>query len=211
MKQLRQVLHCYNVAAEGYAKELLNELDEKPLDKLLLQQFAKAHKDKGLMGDLGCGPGQTTHFLHQQGVHNLLGIDLSPKMIEQAKKYFNIPFEVGNILELNYPSNHFGSLIAFYAIVHFDYEEVRIALQEIFRVLQPTGTFLFTFHIGDEILNKTDFFAQKVNVNFHFLNPDKILEIAQKVGFTQKEVIIRYPYEGKEYQSRRAYITLVKT
>lgn len=210
MKQLEQVLHCYNTAAANYAQQFLLELEGKPLDRLLLQRFALENRKKGLMGDLGCGTGQTTYFLQQKNVKNLLGIDLSPQMIEQAKKHFDIPFEVGNMLNLKYPDNHFGSLIAFYAIVHFDYDDIALAFQEIYRVLQPKGQFLFSFHVGEEVLNVQDFLEHTVDINFYFLNVDKVLSIAKSIGFIQKEALVRYPYEGKEHPSQRAYILLEK-
>ena len=66
MEQLEQVLHCYNTAAANYAQQFLLELEGKPLDRLLLQRFALENREKGLMGDLGCGTGHTTCFLQQK-------------------------------------------------------------------------------------------------------------------------------------------------
>ena len=41
-------------------------------------------------------------------------------------------------------------LTAFYAIVHFDYDQVKLAIQEWYRILKEKGYCLFSFYIGDE-------------------------------------------------------------
>ncbi|WP_461397921.1 class I SAM-dependent methyltransferase [Flavitalea sp.] len=53
---------------------------------MLLKEFASVNKDKGLCADFGCGPGQTTKFLYNNGLKDIIGIDLSPAMISAARK-----------------------------------------------------------------------------------------------------------------------------
>lgn len=40
MKQLEKTKHCYNTSAEAYAQALLDELEGKSLDRLVLKRFA---------------------------------------------------------------------------------------------------------------------------------------------------------------------------
>jgi SAM-dependent methyltransferase len=47
----------YDSAAEAYAEHLATELVHKPLDRHLLNRFAEAVAGRGLVADLGCGPG----------------------------------------------------------------------------------------------------------------------------------------------------------
>lgn len=47
----------------------------------------------------------------------------------------NIKFEQADLLQISYADKSFGAAIAFYAIVHFDYEQIKKALEEIKRVL----------------------------------------------------------------------------
>ncbi|MEM1321517.1 MAG: class I SAM-dependent methyltransferase [Bacteroidota bacterium] len=210
MRQEQNTLHCYNSTAAAYARDFINELDGKPLDRLLLQQFAQTHLDKGLVGDLGCGPGQTTFFLHQAGLRQLLGIDLSPRMIEQAKQLSEgrAHFACANMLQLPYPDEHFGGLIAFYAIVHLDLNELPQLFAEIKRVLRSAGQFFFSFHVGEGVVSLDEFLGQSVQINFNYFDPDAVLTIANATGFKTVEALIRYPYEGLEYPSKRAYIKL---
>lgn len=58
----------YDSAAEAYAEHLAAELDHKPLDRHLLNRFAEGARDRGLVADLGCGPGHVARYLHEHGV-----------------------------------------------------------------------------------------------------------------------------------------------
>jgi ubiquinone/menaquinone biosynthesis C-methylase UbiE len=61
------------------------------------------------------------------------------------------------MLQLKYADGAFGAAIAFYSIVHFDYEQIKSAFKEIKRILADNGEFLFSFHIGDEVVHLDDF------------------------------------------------------
>jgi ubiquinone/menaquinone biosynthesis C-methylase UbiE len=210
MKQKDNIIHGYNRTSQHYAQQFLHELHQKPLDQLLLARFVKDNQAKGPIGDLGCGPGQTTQYLASLGVSDLLGIDLSPGMVETARQASQgqIEFTVGNMLDLEFPDAHFGSMLAFYAIVHLTHAELAQALQEIRRVTKPGGQFLLAFHVGQETNSVTEFLGQEVEMAFYYFEVEKVLKLAQKAGWEVVEVVERHPYEGRELPSRRAYITL---
>ncbi len=187
--------------------KFINELSEKHLDRILLKSFASENSDKGKLIDLGCGPGQTTKFLSDSGVPDILGIDISAQMIASAKNINpQLHFDTANILKLKYPDNFFGSAIAFYSIVHFDYGQVRTAFKEIKRVLKDNGQLLFSFHIGDNTVHLDNFLDHKVNIDFHFFETNLITDLVTETGFEIIDIIERQPYKDIEYSSRRAYI-----
>lgn len=209
MKQLNEVTNCYDLTAEEYAKVFYNELDNKPFDRMILQRFAS--ENSGKFADLGCGCGHTTKYLAENGVKEIVGIDLSPEMVKIAEKLNkNLNFEVGNMLDLDKSDDEFGAILAFYAIVHFTYEEIERVFSEIYRGLKSSGQFLFSFHVGDEKVTLDEFLNQKVKITFYFFEVDRILELLEKVGFKVKETIIRYPYKDAEHPSKRAYILAEK-
>lgn len=211
MQKQSNIIDCYNKTAYKYAQELLDELSKKHLDRILLRSFVEENKAKGQFLDLGCGPGQTTKFLWDCGIKNILGTDLSPEMIKVAKEFHpTIPYEVADMLDLKYANKTFGAVIAFYSIVHFDYQQLRIALKEIKRVLKTNGQLLFSFHIGTETVHLTDFFEKEVDIKFQFFEIDKIVEILSDIGFSMVDIIERRPYPDAEYPSRRAYIWVEK-
>src|SRR5688572_8200998 len=123
MQSQEKIIDCYNQVAESYAANRSDELSQKPFDRILLAAFAAANKQHGAFADFGCGPGQTTRFIYDQGITDITGIDISPAMVEEASKLHPaIKFETGDLLHMSYPSGLFGSALAFYAIVHFTYD-----------------------------------------------------------------------------------------
>ncbi|MEO8399667.1 MAG: methyltransferase domain-containing protein [Ignavibacteriaceae bacterium] len=211
MQKRKNIIDCYNKTAKNYAEKFINELDKKHLDKILLKSFAKENIKKGKLIDLGCGPGQTTKFLFDCGFKEIIGTDLSTEMINIAKTINpKINFETADILNLNYNDNFFGSAVAFYSIVHFDYKQIKTAFKEINKVLRKNGQFLFSFHIGNDIKHLDEFLEHKVNIDFYFFEVNKITELLIKTGFEIIDVVERQPYEDAEYSSRRAYIWVKK-
>src|SRR5690242_6976849 len=91
----------YDAVAEEYARRIFDELQHKPLDRQLLDRFADEVQATTPVGDLGCGPGHVARYLHERGVR-VIGIDLSPGMIEQARRLNpGMIFQQGNMLALD--------------------------------------------------------------------------------------------------------------
>ena len=82
------------------------------------------------MIDLGCGPGQTTRFLADNGVTDIIGTDLSSGMIAKARELSSdLQFKTADMLKLDFTDDSFASAVAFYAIVHFSIEQLAIAFR----------------------------------------------------------------------------------
>ncbi|MEO0340949.1 MAG: methyltransferase domain-containing protein, partial [Bacteroidota bacterium] len=103
--------------------------------------------------DLGCGTGRTTFPLHQLGYHNILGVDLTPEMIDMAiqlNSHFGtaIPFQVGDATTLDFPKASFEVVIfSFNGLMSIpDSAKRDQAVKEINRVLKEKGIFIFTTH-----------------------------------------------------------------
>lgn len=212
MQEQKNIIDCYDKTAINYAEKFMTELESKHLDQMLLKAFIAKNITKGQLIDLGCGPGQTTKFLFDNGFTDTIGIDISSEMIKIAKEINpNLYFEQADILNLEYTDNSFGSAISFYSIVHFDYEQVQTAFKEIYRVLIESGEFLFAFHIGDNIVHLQNFLDHEVEIDFHFFEVDKIKSLLIETGFEIIDIIVRQPYKNVEHQSERAYIWAKKT
>lgn len=208
----QEVRECYNRTAKEYAEQFLHELDHKPFDRNLLNRFSDMLPVGGLIYDFGCGSGQTTHYLSSIGRQKIVGLDFSESALHLASQRFGeIEFIVDDMLASNMASSSADGILAFYAIVHFTYHEIEQTLKEWLRVLKPNGFSLFSFHVGEESVAVTDFLGVSgANATWHFLNPDRVLDIAEQVGFKITEAVIRYPYQDYEHPSKRAYILLEK-
>ena len=200
------VRESYDSAAEAYAEHLATELTSKPLDRHLLNRFAEETRGRGLVADLGCGPGHVARYLHEQGV-TVVGIDLSPEMVRVAQRLNpGLDFEVGDMTRLHVPDAALAGVIVFYSIVHFDSSQLGAILGEIRRVLSPGGLALISFHIGDQVVHVDDLFGAAVSLDFVFHSPRAVVQALRSANLEVIEHVEREPYEGIEYPSRRCYL-----
>jgi SAM-dependent methyltransferase len=200
------VRDSYDSAAEAYAEHLATELVHKPLDRHLLNRFAEEARGRGLVADLGCGPGHVARYLQEQGVA-VVGIDLSPAMVRVAMGLHpGIEFRVGDMNRLDLPDASLAGIVAFYSIVHFSPAELGAVFQEACRVLMPGGLALISFHIGDEVVHVDDLFGSPVSLDFRFHVPGVVVEALRRAGLAVIEHVEREPYDGVEYPSRRCYL-----
>lgn len=205
-QDLKRIERAYDIVAKEYADAFYGEHEKKPKDREILHRFSMEIGDRKPVWDFGCGPGQTTQYLKELGV-DISGLDLSEKLLEQARaNHPGIDFRKGNILELECDDNSIGGIVAFYAIIHFTEEQVERAFREIFRVLQPGGLFLFTYHIGEETISIGEFLGRKIDIEFMFFTTEFISDCLKKIGFEKIETIEREPNPAVEYESRRAYV-----
>jgi SAM-dependent methyltransferase len=196
----------YDSAADAYAEHLATELDHKPLDRHLLNRFAEDARGRGLVAELGCGPGQIARYLQEQGV-NVIGIDLSPEMVRVATGLHpGIEFRVGDMNQLDLPDASLAGIVAFYSIVHFSPAELGAVFQQVRRVLVPGGLALISFHIGDEVIHLDDLYGSPVSLDFRFHVPSVVIEALRCAQLAVIEHVEREPYEGAEYPSRRCYL-----
>jgi len=201
------VRKSYDRVAAEYALNLFNELENKPLDRELLDRFAAETTGRGPVCDMGCGPGHIARYLHDVGA-NVFGLDLSPQMLEQARQLNpDISFTEGNIFALNLESNSLAGIAAFYAIVNLPPDSLPLAFSEMQRVLQPGALLLLAFHTGQEVIHVDQMWGQPVSMDFFYFESSAIQHALETAGFTIEERIEREPYAlAVEHQSRRAYI-----
>lgn len=205
-EKISAVRTAYDRIADQYVAHLNGELADKPLDRQLLDRFAAHVKDKGLVCDMGTGPGHVARHLHDRGVR-VCGIDLSPAMIKRARELNpDIEFREGNMFALDLPDGAFAAMTAFYATVNIPSSRLGAAFRELHRVLQPGGLLLLAFHLGDETVHRDEMWGLPVSLDFHFLKAEEILAALRAAQFQIREVIERDPYPEVEHPSRRAYI-----
>lgn len=202
--KISDVRTSYDLVADEYVRHIYGELQDKPLDRALLDRFAASVT--GLICDMGTGPGHVAHYLHGRGAQ-VCGIDLAPEMVERARRLNpGIEFQQGDIFALQIPDETFAGMTAFYALVNIPPSAIICALRELRRVLKSGGLLLLAFHLGDHALHLDEWWGQKVSLDFYFFRTGDMKQRLIEAGFEIEEIIERDPYPEVEQQNRRAYI-----
>jgi ubiquinone/menaquinone biosynthesis C-methylase UbiE len=207
------IARAYDRAADKYAEGFWNELEKKHFDRVILDWFADQAPRGERILEIGCGPGEVSGYLSRRGA-TCLGTDVSPRMIENARKYFpGVSFDVQDFFSLTYADTSFSRVVAFYAIVNLTMPEIESVFREVSRVLASGGLFLFTFHIyeSEEKTDTADFLAPGNPLTFYYFKVDEMKAMVERLGFQVVDVLIRHPYPGAEYQSKRSYFILRKS
>ncbi len=94
--------------------------------------------------DLGCGYGWHCEYAAEQGAAQILGIDLSERMIAEAKKRNTnerITYRVSDLENYEYPEETWDCVISNLALHYI--ESLNNVYRNVYRTLNPGGTFLF--------------------------------------------------------------------
>ena len=145
----------YNKSASLWHETRVTTLDNFSNEKLLKQNRPHLFIEKPAMYSkvpnlegkdvlcLGCGSGEECGDLLKKNPKSLIGIDLSNKLIEIAKRtYLKVKFYVMDVENLEFPDNSFDFV---YSSLVLDYmENWEKVLSEVYRVLKKGGIFLFS-------------------------------------------------------------------
>ncbi|MCA1583052.1 MAG: methyltransferase domain-containing protein [Acidobacteria bacterium] len=197
----------YDLVASDYAAEYRHEMGKKPFDRRMLDWLAEKVGGRGIVCDLGCGPGQVAGYLHGRGVRTC-GVDLSDEMVRQARRLHpEIPFEQADMRAMSeLPDASWGGIAAFYSLIHVPRADIPGALRELLRGLVPGGVLLAAFHIGSETIHRDEWWGKEISIDFAFFETSEMKSWLVEAGFRLDEVIERDPYPEVEYPSRRAYV-----
>ena len=135
----------YEENAKSYAEHVRNPEDslyhayyEKPAMYGLLPDL----KGKTVLS-LGCGSGEDSNYLKQQGAEESIGIDLSKGLILIAEEsYRDCKFYVMDMEKLDFEDKSFDFVYSSLAIHYL--EDWTAVLKEVNRVLKPGSHFLFS-------------------------------------------------------------------
>lgn len=94
--------------------------------------------------DLGCGMGLMVHFARQAGFTDVGGVDISPQMVDGAKRLNIEGIRQGDALgALNaLASESHEAVISFDVLEHMTRDEMIVLIDEVRRVLRPGGRWI---------------------------------------------------------------------
>lgn len=108
---------------------------------------SSAPTEASIIADIGCGTGHQTSVLSSKGL-NVIGIDISPSMINQAKQNFpDLNFRVGNALDnALFKMNSLTHIVCLYFTIYY-FKDKRHFFDNCMDWLMPGGTLIV--HIVD--------------------------------------------------------------
>lgn len=208
MKNRKELVKTYDLIAQAYAERYGNELEYKPYDRDMLRRFARSVPAPGVC-DLGCGSGHIGAHLQALGLQ-VIGVDLSPGMVDEARRrYPQVHFEVGDMLDLRLEEGSLGGIVALYSIIHLRREELGDAFRAMNRVLKPGGLLLVAFHRGRGEIHEEEELGFPVSFDCTLFEPDEVAGAMERAGLAVTETTIRRPYK-EEYPTCRVYILAEK-
>ena len=101
-------------------------------------------KDKNII-DLGCGYGWHCIYAKEQGANKVCGIDISDKMLMEAKKKsegYDIEYYCGAIEDMVFPKESFDIVLSSLALHYID--DLDSIVKKVKSLLKKNGTFIFS-------------------------------------------------------------------
>jgi len=190
-----------------FVERLILEHEENPEFiqlHLARYEFAKHFVQSKRVLDVACGSGYGSAMLKEAGASTVVGIDVSPEVIEYARAHFNgtgAEFAVGDAEDLSLYRD-FDVVVSFETIEHLRHPETFLA--EITRSLSSQGTLIVStpqrekgtlhdkpqnlFHLREWTLEE---FQQLLSKYFHHVNIHGQYGFA-KMGFPYSRTLQRF-------------------
>jgi len=160
---------------------------------------AELSKDKVVL-DLCCGTGWGSRVLSQTA-RQVYGVDYNEDTIIYANlkhKQNNCQFSCMNALNLNFDNDFFDVVTACEVLEHFEFEEIKVVMDNIVRVLKSDGIFYGTTPLAPKSTSISGFLSTNKYHKYIFLF-DELMEF---LGKWFEEVRIDYIDKNS---SRRFY------
>src|SRR4051812_23190852 len=148
--------------------------------------------------DLGCGVGWATRVLAQKASRGVvLGIDLSDRMIVQARTGYRNPqnalFVMADASGIPCRNGLCNSLLSVESIYY--YPGIDLALHEVYRVLKPGGKAFFLISYYKENVYGHEW-AKHIDIPLHLLGAEDYISALKQSGFktaTHRRIIDSTP------------------
>ena len=158
----KEVRVLYEETADSYSKMMDSEIELSIYSDTLSGLASRIAEIPGTIIDTSCGSGHMLELYHDRydSNHSLIGVDLSPKMVEIADKRLGVKAKtfVGSMLDLStISSGSTAAVISFFAIHHLDPEEAQTVFRVWHRIMCNQGQLVIavwegkgTIDYGDE-------------------------------------------------------------
>ncbi len=166
--------------------------------------------DNAKILDVGCAIGDYPKYLTEKCENNfdVIGIDSSKNMIEEAKK--NAPkakFEVMDIRRLEFPEKTFDAIICFAVLIHLNDEECTKVLDKFDEIIKNNG--LLVINVMEWIKDEKEVFEDepfnpKYKTYFNRYKKEFFIEYFKNKDYTVLEIIDNPLYNSSKVKGKVA-------
>jgi len=142
----KKTIKSYNNYALKWAEKIRSGKNtaHKFLEKPAMYKKLPNLKEKSVLC-IGCGTGEECKHLKLLGAKKVIGIDISKRLIDFAKKsYPDLEFKVMDMEKLNFPKNCFDFVYSSLTM-HYVRDWTK-TLSGVYKILKKNGVFLFSTH-----------------------------------------------------------------
>jgi ubiquinone/menaquinone biosynthesis C-methylase UbiE len=172
----KQTIEAYNRLAQEYDKKTVDFWDRFP--RTFVAKFVEL-SGKSIL-DVGSGPGRDGLLLQQAG-KDVMCIDASEAMV-QLSSARGLPSILAEFDALPFENQTYDGVWSYTALLHTPKKSVETPLQEISRVLKPSGLFALGLIEGD-----TEEYKESSGVDmprwFSFYQKEEVERLCEKQGF----------------------------
>lgn len=158
--------------------------------------------------DAGCGNGRYLYSLADQ--YNLSGIDISQNALIRAQYYLkkqkkSANYSIASLSYLPFQNDSFNAVICFGVLQHLLASGIKIAINEIYRVLKNNGYIFFEvfgirdMRFGGEKIEENTFIRQH-GILYHYFTKQELELLFDDFEFIElNDKITEKDYTGKKY------------
>jgi len=154
--QLQETIKAFDQAADQYLSHFQHYAPYQGSYKAFLAALKPGQQH---ILELGCGPGQVSHFLlNQRPDLKILGIDLAPNMIRLAKQLNpGARYRVMDVRQVSTLGESFDAVFAGFCLPYLKLTDVEQLLQDLGTLLRPGGLLYLSLTTGadDALIRQT--------------------------------------------------------
>ncbi|WP_047982808.1 class I SAM-dependent methyltransferase [Ornithinibacillus californiensis] len=195
MGNTKEIIESYNQKANE--RDRLTVQDWKVAERNTFLSFLHKENKKSLL-EIGAGPGKDSLFFQEKGLETF-ATDISVEMIKLCKEK-GLTAKVMDFADLDFPDNHFDAIWSLNCLLHVPKMEIRGVLQEIKRVLKPSGLFYMGVYGGEnhEGIWEEDHYTPKRF--FSFFEDETIKELVSEFFTIEYFEVIPKEVVGGKFQ-----------
>lgn len=213
MDKYDKTIETYNKSAIRFQDkfmdmDLYNDAYQKFCNKLI-------EKENANIFEIACGPGNITKYLlSERPDFNILGIDLSPKMIELAK--INNPtadFQLMDCREISKIDKKYDGIMCGFCLPYLSREESAKLISDSAGLLKPKGWIYISTMEGDYDKSgfETTSFSGQDKIYIHYHQADFLINALTKGGFIDIDLQRKdYPEQDGTFTTDMIFIAQKK-